>query len=99
MLKCGLSVAEFWELTPRETSAWLAAAEWRLKREQERDKALAWTIVALDRSKRLPSLAQLLQPHRRRTTARGNLDARAREFAELKERMQRKKGDQVSEDG
>ncbi len=55
-------MAEFWELTPRELSATIEGAVWRAKRDRERDVALAWHTVALDRRKRLPTLKQLLHP-------------------------------------
>jgi hypothetical protein len=70
-LRAGLSVQEFWALTPRETWMTLEARAWRLQRESERTGELirlaqkmlgwlAWHVAALQRSKRLPALQRLL---------------------------------------
>lgn len=70
-LRAGLSVEEFWSLTPRETWMTLEARAWRLQRESERTGELihlaqkmlgwlAWHVAALQRSKRLPALQRLL---------------------------------------
>jgi hypothetical protein len=82
-----MTVGEFWELTPRETTVALQAAVWRLERARERDLALAWHIVALDRTKRLPTLKRLLRPGTTRRLAGDEKTRRAAEFRELAERM------------
>lgn len=42
----------------------MQAAAWRAEREQQRMLSLAWHVAALQRVKRLPSLATLLRPRR-----------------------------------
>lgn len=54
-----MSVAEFWEQTPRETYLAIEAALWRDERAQRQQMAQAWYTAALTRSKKLPTLKQL----------------------------------------
>jgi len=50
-LGCGLTVQDFWELTPRET---VEVVRIRNERQRERDLWRAWHAAALQRMKRLP---------------------------------------------
>ena len=59
-LKVGLSVAEFWDLTPKELRLHFEADAWRQGQQIRRDATLAWHIAALSRMKRLPPLRQML---------------------------------------
>lgn len=59
-LRCGIGVAEFWDLTPRETWQAIEAAIWRDRREQERETRQAWLTATLSRAKKIPSLKRLL---------------------------------------
>ena len=69
-------------MTPWEVSVSLEAANWQAEQEQRRMLSLAWHIEALQRSRRLPSLASLLRP---RTPAKLiPMEERRREFTELK---------------
>ena len=69
-------------MTPWEVSVSLEAANWQAEQEQRRMLSLAWHIEALQRQKRLPSLASLLRP---RTSAKTiPMEERRREFTELK---------------
>lgn len=47
-------------MTPRETDAAIEAALWREERAQDYGLQLAWLTAALTRSKRLPSLRNLM---------------------------------------
>ena len=90
-LKAGISVAEFWEMTPRETFAAVEAAAWRMRQEQMLALSTAWHTAALSRAKKLPALAVLMarmkDGGRPKTEDRGKLAERRREFNEMKERM------------
>lgn len=59
-MKCGVTVAEFWAMTPRETTMAIEAAIWRDERAQKQALSLAWHTAALGRQKRMPGLKQLL---------------------------------------
>jgi len=77
-----VTVSEFWELTPRETFAVIDAALWREERQQRRDVALAWHVAALSRTKRLPSLKQLLNTKPAKPLKGKELERRRKEFRE-----------------
>jgi hypothetical protein len=79
----GITVAEFWDLTPREVSR-VEAAVWRMEQEQARALSLAWHVAALQRQKTLPSLARLLAVLKPRKAV--PIEKRREEF-ELKARM------------
>jgi hypothetical protein len=59
-LRSGISVTEFWQLTPRETWAAIDAAVWREQQQEEHDMAMAWLMAKLSRAKKIPSLKSLL---------------------------------------
>jgi hypothetical protein len=59
-LRCGISVSEFWDLTPQEVYWTVDAAVWRDQQTQRQQIVLAWRIAALTRAKKLPSLKQML---------------------------------------
>jgi hypothetical protein len=59
-LRSGLSVAEFWEMTPAETYAVIEAANWREDQRLRQQVAMARLTASLVRAKRLPSLGSLL---------------------------------------
>jgi len=82
-LRSGLSVVEFWALTPAETIATIEAANWRRDQDQRRDLALAWHIAALTRAKRLPTLKQLLGGGETRKLEGEELEMRRNEHAEM----------------
>lgn len=54
-----MTVAEFWDQTPRETYLAIEAALWRDERAQRQQMAQAWYTAALTRTKKLPTLKQL----------------------------------------
>jgi hypothetical protein len=83
-LDAGVSVAEFWALTPRETFMVLAAAGRRFEREHRRDAWIAWHTAALGRVKKLPSLQRLMPVKPARTLHGAELAKRRAEFDELK---------------
>jgi hypothetical protein len=86
-LRCGVTVAEFWAMTPRETYAAIRAAGWRIELEQRRDVVQAWHTAALARAKRLPSLRRLLVPRQARALRGEELERRRRERDEMLERI------------
>ena len=86
-LKCGIGVAEFWSLTPRETYAVIKAANWRLEREHRRDAWLAWHIAALSRAKRLPTLQRLIAPGKSRALEGEELERRRAEHREIVQKI------------
>ena len=65
----GFDPARFWEITPREVDREMAGVVRNREREADERIALAWYIVALDRTKKLPKLETLL-PSRTRVRQR-----------------------------
>jgi len=84
-LKLGVTVGEFWDMTPRETFMALNASVWRIEQEMARSLVLAWNIAALERTKRLPPLSKLLAPVSDKKQV--PIEDRRNEFEELKDRM------------
>jgi len=82
-LRCGIRVAEFWEMTPRETYMAIEAAIWRDEQRQKHDVVLAWRTAALMRAKRMPSLKQLLNTKPARPLRGKELEKRRQEFKEM----------------
>lgn len=74
-------------MTPRELAASFEAAGWRRERDRERDTWLAWHVAALTRAKRMPELAEMLNPGRTRRLSREEYRRRKAEQAELVKRM------------
>lgn len=66
-----LDPARFWDITMREAEREMQAATRRAERDADERTWLAWHIVALDRTKKLPKLETLLRrngrPRRRQT--------------------------------
>lgn len=88
-LKAGISVFEFWDMTPREVAQAMSAFAWR-QRERQRELAwLAWHVAALMRVKRLPRLSELLQREEKRSTGQGERERRQREHEDIVRRMTR----------
>jgi hypothetical protein len=56
----GLEPGRFWLITPREVDREMRGTKRRLEREADERMSLAWHIVALDRTKKLPKLETLL---------------------------------------
>lgn len=59
-IAAGFGPARFWMITPREAEREMLGAQKRLEREANERMSLAWHIVALDRTKKLPKLETLL---------------------------------------
>jgi hypothetical protein len=94
-LRAGLSVEEFWSLTPRETWMTLEARAWRMEHESERTGELirlaqkmlgwlAWHVAALQRSKRLPALQRLIGGGQTKEMTPDEAAVRKAEFEELR---------------
>lgn len=49
-------------MTPREVFAAIEAATWRMMQAHAENAWLAWHTAALERSKRMPSLKELVDP-------------------------------------
>jgi hypothetical protein len=67
-IAAGNDPARFWVLTFREIDREMRAAVKRREREGDERVWLAWHIVALDRTKKLPKLETLLSSGRRSST-------------------------------
>jgi hypothetical protein len=61
----GLEPGRFWQITPKEVDREMLGARKRIEREADERMSLAWHIVALDRTKKLPKLETLLIATRR----------------------------------
>lgn len=59
-MSLGFDAARFWHITPKELDREMRGARKRLEREADERMSLAWHIVALDRTKKLPKLETLL---------------------------------------
>jgi len=56
--RSGLSLSEFWALTPRESALAIEGYGWRLRQAH----GLAWWAARFQRAKRMPTLASVLGP-------------------------------------
>lgn len=69
-MSAGFDPARFWDITPKEIDREMRGAMQRMEREADERMSLAWHIVALDRTKKLPKLETLMiSGSRRRTKA------------------------------
>ncbi len=83
-LRSGLAVAEFWEMTPRETYMAIEAAGWRENQRLRQRMSMAWLTAALGRQKRMPSLKSLLARSKPARKLSGQeLRRRRQEFGEM----------------
>lgn len=82
-LKCGIPVAAFWEMTPRETLETIKAAVWRNDQEHRARVSLAWHTAMLTRAKRMPRLARLLGTDKAQRLEGAELEKRRAEFARM----------------
>lgn len=57
----GSDPARFWNITIREADREMRGIQKRMEREADERMSLAWHIVALDRTKKLPKLETLLR--------------------------------------
>lgn len=87
-----MGVLEFWDLTPAETWAAIDAGIWQLDHEHRRQVWLAWHIAALTRSKRLPSLQQMLGGGDAKKLEGDELERRQREHDEMARGWQKTAG-------
>lgn len=82
-LRCGVSVIEFWDLTPRETFMSMEGYLWREERRQQAEITAAWLTAKLSRARRVPALKQLLADRRPQRTSAAELARRGEEFEEM----------------
>lgn len=80
----GLTVPEFWDLTPRELWATVDARRWQWEQQAQLQLTAAWATEGLARTKRLPQLSEWLRPKKKQTRSKAEVD---KEFADLKTRM------------
>jgi len=80
-LRCGVTIAEYWSMTPPETLAVIEAHNWRQRQEERRQMTTAWMTAALTRTRRLPRLGALLARSKRpQKLSKNDLAARRTEF-------------------
>ncbi len=84
-LQAGITVLEFWDLTPAELVMVFEAHYERTKRQLEREAWMVWHTAALIRVKRMPALSELLP----NTKPRKTREQLAREHDEIKRRLGR----------
>lgn len=84
-LRLGVTVADFWAMTPAETLAVLDAGIWREELADRRIGWLAWHTAALQRAKRLPPLSRLVRKSKKRVS-QAELARRRAEHAEMVKR-------------
>lgn len=82
-MRAGIQIFQFWDMTPAETIATINAELWRIEQSQKNDLSLAWMIAALSRSKRLPSLKQLLFTKPAIALEGIELEKRRQEFSDM----------------
>lgn len=78
-----MAVADFWQLTPRETYMAIEAAIWQDERQQRSAVAAAWLVAKLTKAKRIPPLKQLLVEKKGRKLTGAEKRKRQREFSEM----------------
>ncbi len=86
-LRAGLSVAEFWDLTPKELRLYFEADAWRQTQQLRRDATMAWHIAALGRMKRLPPLRQILPAEAAKPLQGEELERRRAEHEDIVKRL------------
>lgn len=84
-MKCGVTTAEFWAMTPRETTMAIEAAIWRNELAQKQALAMAWHTAALGRQKRIPGLRQVLVKAFPPKVSRQEAEKRKRDYVEMTE--------------
>jgi hypothetical protein len=83
-LRSGVSVFDFYQMTPREVYAVIDATNWRAEKEQQQAMSIAWLGAALQRAKKMPGLKSLLTKTAKPKKLIGKkLQERRREFKEL----------------
>lgn len=90
-MRAGVSVAEFWDLTPFETLLVIEANIWRDEHDQKMLLKHAWDIAALSRSKRLPKLSLLLKSKPVKRLKGQELIMRRSEFQDMTKNIDLKK--------
>lgn len=67
-IAAGFDAERFWQITPKEVDREMHGYLRRMEREADERMSLAWHIVALDRTKKLPKLETLMISGRKRRT-------------------------------
>lgn len=80
-------MAEFWELTPRETYMAIEAVLWQDKRQQQQMITAAWLTASLSKAKRIPPLKQLLAEPARKLSGEEK-QKRRREFDDMSKSLE-----------
>ena len=84
-LSAGLSVFDFWDLTPREVRLVLKNFEEKQRSHYEDLTWLAWHVAVFERQKTIPPLKQLLSRGKTRVLEGEELERRRQEFKEMSE--------------
>jgi hypothetical protein len=74
-------------MTPAEVSRWRAGFHWRAEQAERGRIRAAWITAGLIRSRKMPTLAEVLGERRTRTLTEAERAARQAEFDELARRM------------
>jgi hypothetical protein len=82
-LRCGLTIGEFWELTPHEVYLSIDAYLWRTGQQQRHDFTVAWLNAKLQRAKKIPSLKVMLMDKKAQKLTGKELAKRRDEFKQM----------------
>ena len=63
-LRCGVTIEQFWQMTPRETFMVIEAYFWRQEQQRKQQISIAWLTAGLMRTKTMPALSRLLMDKR-----------------------------------
>ncbi len=84
----GIKVADFWDMTPRETEVVIDAYVDKKELEGKEMRAHAWMVAALSRSKKMPELDKFLDPPKPKTPE--EIEADKRFFEEMRQRYSKR---------
>lgn len=86
-LRCGVSVAEFWAMTPAETFMTVEAGLWQERQQRRQRITQAWLTARLGRVKHMPKLSVLLTDKTAKPLSGAELTQRRQEFREMTENL------------
>lgn len=94
-MRAGLTVDQFWSMTPKETHLYLEAATWKEKQKQRSRAWLAWHIAAFTRAKKMPAYAAVVKPKEARVLTAEEKKRKQAEFEELVKRIEHGKNSDI----
>ena len=89
-VKAGVSVTDFWDMTPKETDIVINACLDRLEQDRTNLRIHAWLTAALSRTKKMPELDEFVNPPPPKTPE--ELEEDKRFFEQMRERYSGKRG-------